>query len=301
MRYSPRVNYAFMKLFGLKGNKKLLKSFMNLFLPPDEQLVDFAFMESLLDVSEITKYTIMNAKEVKNIWTKVGLFHITGTDEKGRLYNFQVQLSDEEGYDLYTLAKWTGIFFYSKAPGEPKIQKTMAIHITNFTFQEGGEDYHIPQCIESRGVKENGVRDTEPHYYFNDFELHHIVLPKFKKKVEELESKLDYWTYFLTKGEEYEGDNIPEIFKTETELKEAFEALERLYLNASEEKIYEKELKELRDRQDKLGKSSEEIEVEKVASSSNTKEKKKKNSSKRKKNSSERKKKIKDTRIKRKR
>jgi hypothetical protein len=119
--------------------------------------------------------------------------------------------------------------------------------------------------------------------------------------VEELESKLDYWTYFLKKGKEYEGNNLPEILKTETELIEAFKALERIHLDPSEEKIYESELKELRYRLDKLGKSSEEIEIGKVALSSNTKEKKKKNISKRKKNSSERKKKIKDTRIKRKR
>jgi hypothetical protein len=71
--------------------------------------------------------------------------------------------------------------------------------------------------------------------------------------VEELESELDYWTYFLKKGEEYEGNNLPEIFKTETELIEAFEAIEGLYLNASEERIYKRELKELRDGQDKLG------------------------------------------------
>jgi hypothetical protein len=95
MRYSPRVDYAFGKLFGLRENKEILKSFMNLFLPPDEQLIDFAFLESFLHAPELTKYTIMNAKEVEDIWTKTRLFHITGIDEKGRLYNFQIQLSEE--------------------------------------------------------------------------------------------------------------------------------------------------------------------------------------------------------------
>jgi predicted transposase/invertase (TIGR01784 family) len=226
---------------------------MNQFLPPDEQLIDFASMESLLDVSEITKYAIMNAKEEENKWAKVRLFSITDAYEKGRLYNFQIQLSDEEGYDQYTLAKWTVLFFYSKAPGEPKIQKTIAIHITNFDFDEERKDYHIQRIIGSMDV---GKEDAKPFHYFKDYEIHYIVLPKFNKNVEELESKLDYWTYFLTKGEEYEGDNLPEIFKRDSELKEAFEALERLYLDPSEEKIYKSELKKFRDRQDKLGENS---------------------------------------------
>jgi predicted transposase/invertase (TIGR01784 family) len=243
MRYSPRVNYAFKKLFGLKENKKLLKYFMNLFLPADEQLIDFVFMESLLPFSEMTKYTIMNAKEVENIWTKIGSFHITGIDEKGRLYNFQIQLSDNMSYDQEMLMKLVSLYFHSQAPGEREIQKTIGIHIMNFDFQEEREDYHIQQCLETKEKDEN----TKPCRYHDDLEVHYIVLPKFKKNVEELESKLDYWTYFLTKGEEYERNNIPEIFKTEPELIEAFEALEGLYLDGSEEEIYERELKELRD------------------------------------------------------
>jgi hypothetical protein len=104
MRYNPQVNYIFGKLFGSKENKKGLKSFMNIFLPPDEQLADFVSIDLLFQVPKITKEVIKNAKE-EDIWDKVPSFYITGTDEKGRLYNFQVQLSDEKEYDRFTLAE----------------------------------------------------------------------------------------------------------------------------------------------------------------------------------------------------
>jgi hypothetical protein len=73
-------------------------------------------------------------------------------------------------------------------------------------------------------------------------EFHFIELEKFskgKKPMYELQNKeLDKWAHFLTTADKYERDNLPELFKSESDLKAAFETLERLYLNRKEEEIY---------------------------------------------------------------
>jgi hypothetical protein len=103
--------------------------------------------------------------------------------------------------------------------------------------------------------------------YSEHLEVHYIILEKFIKTVDKLESKLDYWMYFLAVVDKCKGDRMPIIFKTYKDLQDAYKTLQSLELEPSEEEIYERQLKKLRDRQDELGKNSLEMEIEKVASS----------------------------------
>jgi predicted transposase/invertase (TIGR01784 family) len=246
MRYSPRVDCAFRKLFRSREKNRLLKSFVKSFvnsvLLPDEQL---------------KKVTLMNENRFKEDWKdKFPLLYIKGVDEQGRYYNIEMQVNDDEAFGNRASYHWSWLFRNTYFMGY-EARKTISIHVMNFDRLGENVDYHSIHCTMEHisGIKTFG----------ND-ETHIIVLEKFIKTAGELKSKLDYWMYFLATADKYEKDNLPEIIEKDSELKEAFDALENLELDSKEKKIYEKQLKKFGNQQSKLGKESLEMEIEKFAS-----------------------------------
>jgi predicted transposase/invertase (TIGR01784 family) len=89
MRFTPQDGYIFEKLFGSEGNKGLLKSFVNSALPPEERL-----REIFLD----------NPNNHKASWySKVSAVDERAVDERGRLYNIEMQMNDDTCYDKRSL------------------------------------------------------------------------------------------------------------------------------------------------------------------------------------------------------
>jgi predicted transposase/invertase (TIGR01784 family) len=77
-------------------------------------------------------------------------------------------------------------------------------------------------------------------YGDNDIELVFVELPKFKKKLEELETIADNWLYFLKTAKKL--DSIPPIMEKITEINRAFQV-------AREANLTPEELEELQQRE----------------------------------------------------
>lgn len=73
---------------------------------------------------------------------------------------------------------------------------------------------------------------------FHEFEYHFVELPKFDKKLDQLETDLDKWLFFLTSVTDLQM--IPEPFAGDAQFKEAFDTLEKEKWNNEERRLYQK-------------------------------------------------------------
>jgi predicted transposase/invertase (TIGR01784 family) len=245
MRYNPRVGYIFWRLFGLEENKTLLKSFVNAALLPHKQL------------SEITLTYPDNNKCMQS-----GKFHmpeIKGIDKEGFHYGIEMEVADKVDYSKLMLNEWSKFFNKKskKSNDSDLLRRKINIFVMNFDSFEREEKYHHVFDIFSQ--KSHQKNDGEALESEKRLELHFIELEKFSKGKKPnygpQNKELDKWTNFLATAASYERNSLPELFKSDSDLNAAFEALEGLDLNKKEEKTYKNQLKLLRDGQKELKKT----------------------------------------------
>jgi predicted transposase/invertase (TIGR01784 family) len=218
MEFSPRIPYAFGKLFGLEENKLLLKYLVNAVLSPDEQLNEIIFVYP-------------NNYEKDAWYDEFHVPEIKGIDKKGCYCNIEIKMDDSICHK-YKLKDWTKLYSDQLEEGDEysMLRKTICIYIFNLDCFGNSKDYH------------NAFRilDTKSHYgYVGDMKFHFIELERFIEIVHKPKNRLDYWASFLATVDKYERHDLPEIFKNDLEMRAAFIALERLYLDRGERKIYE--------------------------------------------------------------
>jgi predicted transposase/invertase (TIGR01784 family) len=236
MRYSPRVSCIFEELFFSKENENLLKSFVDAVLSPTKQL------------SEIT---LVYPNEDKD--TGSDEFHtpyIKGIDEKGYHYTIEMEIVNKVDYSKLILSEWSR--FSNKESKEINdsdlVRREIKIYVMNFDSFEREEKYHHFFDIFSQKSHDRYRKALEPE---ERLELHFIELEKFSKgkkpKYGPQNKELDKWTNFLATADNYERNSLPELFKSDSDLNAAFEALESLDLSLKEKRIYKNQMKLLRD------------------------------------------------------
>ena len=90
---NPRVDFAFKKLFGSKENKELLISFINAVVSKENQVRDVVLLNPY------------NNKEHSR--DRLSILDIKATDEQGRQYNIEMQLTDQVYYNQRALYYWS--------------------------------------------------------------------------------------------------------------------------------------------------------------------------------------------------
>jgi len=230
-RISPQVDIAFKKIFGVEENKDLLISLINSIVSNEDQ------------VREVKLLNPYNPKSFKK--DKLSILDIKATGENGKLFNIEMQISDEADYDKRALYYWAKLYTEQLASGEDYslLSKAIGIHILNFTSILNNQKYHNVFHITE---KESGEQ------YFKNLELHTIELKKFASSSEQLtdlvakiKNSLDIWTTFLSRHDLLNKDNLPKELN-DVNLKKALEVLEVMSFNKEEREFYEDHLKWLR-------------------------------------------------------
>ena len=229
---NPRVDIAFKKIFGVEENKDLLVSLINSIVGEEDQ------------VSDITLLNPYNPKHFKS--DKLSILDIKATNQDGKRFNIEIQISDEADYDKRALYYWAKIYTDQLKASEDysKLEKAIGIHILNFTSIPEVEKYHNVFHITE---KESGL------LYFKDLELHTIELKKFSKKSDEslsdlvtkIKTALDMWSAFLTRNELLNPDNLPKELN-DLNLKKAINVLNVMNFSDEERAAYDDHLKWLR-------------------------------------------------------
>ena len=231
-RISPRVDLAFKKIFGVEENKDLLISLINSIVGAEDQ------------VSEVTLLNPYNPKNFKT--DKLSILDIKATNQDGKRFNIEIQISDEADYDKRALYYWAKIYTEQLKVAEDysKLTKAIGIHILNFTSIPEVKKYHNVFHITE---KETGL------LYFKDLELHTIELKKFSDSSDEeladivakVKNALDMWLAFLTRNDLLIADNLPKELN-DPNLKKAINVLSVMNFTPEEREAYEDHLKWLR-------------------------------------------------------
>ena len=223
---NPRVDFAFKKLFGNEENKDLLIDFINAIVSKEDQIVDLMLLNPY------------NHKDYPA--DKLSILDIKATDEHGRQYNIEMQLTDQVYYNQRVLYYWSKLYTSQLQQGDqfPDLKKTISINILNFNYFDQEADYHnIFKILNVKSYRG----------YFEDLELHFIELEKFDKDIQHLKTALDRWANFLKRAHKYTREDLPAAMQGEPSIAKAFHVLETLYLTKDERDVYEARLKWLRD------------------------------------------------------
>lgn len=233
---NPRVDFAFKKLFGTEENKEILMSFIN------------AVVSEADRVADVTLLNPYNHKE--HCTDKLSILDIKATDEHGRQYNIEMQITDQVYYNQRALYYWSKLYASQLQQGDSfdMLKKTISINVLNFNYFDAEPDYH--HVFKLLNVKSH-------KNYFEDMELHFIELDKFDADIEHIKTALDRWASFLKKAHQYDKDTLPKELSKDAAIEKAFESLTTLSLDKNEREIYEARLKWLRDEDGALKKAHE--------------------------------------------
>jgi predicted transposase/invertase (TIGR01784 family) len=250
-KISPRVDLAFKKIFGVEENKDLLISLINSIVGQDDQ------------VSDITLLNPYNPKNFRQ--DKLSILDVKATNQEGKRFNIEIQISDEADYDKRALYYWAKLYTeqLQVAQDYSTLSKAIGIHILNFTSIPQAQNYHNVFHITE---KENGFA------YFKDLELHTIELNKFtsdsseglKDIVAKTRTALDMWVAFLTRHDLLRADRLPKALDDD-KLKKALHVLDVLNFSKEERELYEDHLKWLRIEANTLKKAAAEALAEGIS------------------------------------
>ena len=250
-KISPRVDLAFKKIFGVEENKDLLISLINSIVDTEDQ------------VSDITLLNPYNPKNFKQ--DKLSILDVKATNQDGKRFNIEIQISDEADYDKRALYYWAKLYTeqLKVAQDYSALSKAIGIHILNFTSIPKAKNYHNVFHITE---KENGFA------YFKDLELHTIELNKFtsdsseelKDIVAKTRTALDMWVAFLTRHDLLKAERLPKELDDEN-LKKALHVLDVLNFSKEERELYEDHLKWLRIEANTLKKAAAEALAEGIS------------------------------------
>ena len=194
---------------------------MNSLLPSDNQIKDLSFknLEQLPTIEN-------DRKAVYDIYCQ-------GTN--GEFFIVELQKLKQKFFRDRTL-------FYATFPIQEQAQKgewdfrlapVYCIGVLGFTFDDSKEVVHH--------VK---LKDQNNAVFYDKLSLIYLEIPNFNKSLEQLETRLDKWLYFIKNLEDLQS--IPELLKDQVFIN-AFETAKLANLEPNERANYQQSLKVLRD------------------------------------------------------
>ena len=252
---SPRVDIAFKKIFGVEENKDLLISLINAVVSKDDQVAD------------VTLLNPYNPANFRN--DKLSILDVKAKGLDGKLFNIEIQISDEADYDKRALYYWAKLYTEQLKASQDygRLAKAIGIHILNFLSIPESKKYHNVFHIKE---KDSDLR------YFKDLELHTLELKKFSQDANEelpemlgkIKSALDVWMAFLTRHDLLRNrapKDLPGNLSSQPSfepLQKAIQVLDVMNFSEQERGLYEDHLKWLRIEANTLKKSHEDGKAE---------------------------------------
>lgn len=194
---SPKVDYAFKKIFGSQQSQDILISFLNAIIYGGEKVI-----QSLTIVNPYNPGQVIGLKET--------YLDVKAVLADGSLVVIEMQIASMAAFNkrvAYNLAK---AYTNQLVKGEdyPLLNPAIAVTIADFILFKKTEDV-INQFVFQEKNKKFKFLDEELQLIF-------VELPKFKKSIPELNTLTDKWIYFLKEAASL--DEIPESLKEVSEI-----------------------------------------------------------------------------------
>ena len=172
---------AFRKIFGNENKKEILISFLNAVL-------------KLEGNKRIVWVEILNPYQLPIVLgAKSTILDVKAKDKSGNEYIIEMQVTDKIGFAkrvvYYTAKSYSG----QLAVGEDysKLKSTIFIGILNFEFLE-----------TTNYISRHLILDADTHEHkLKDLDFNFIELPKFNKTLEESQTLIEKWVYFIKNAE----------------------------------------------------------------------------------------------------
>jgi predicted transposase/invertase (TIGR01784 family) len=168
---------AFRKIFGNESKKKSLISFLNavISLPKKEQIVDV----------EITNpYQLGKLSGGKST-----IVDVKAKDEKGNVFIVEMQVAEFHSFHKR-------ILYYTSQSYVAQIDEGVEYKKLKPVYFIGILEFEISKNINY--FSRHKVLDVETkEQIIQDVEFNFIELPKFNKSINQLETSIDQWTYFI--------------------------------------------------------------------------------------------------------
>ncbi|NER07939.1 MAG: Rpn family recombination-promoting nuclease/putative transposase [Okeania sp. SIO3C4] len=227
---SPKTDFAFKKIFGSVHSQKILISFLNAIVYNNQNVI-----QSLKIINPYNPGVTNNIKDT--------YFDVKALLDNGSTVIIEMQIlnvADFKKRVIYNLAKAYGNQL-DVGQGYMMLQPFIALTIADFVLFEDTE-----RMITKFRFKE----EKESIYYEDELTLMFVELPKFNKKLLELESLSDKWIYFIKSAPNLEV--IPESLEEVSEIEAALKIANRANLNNKELEEVEQQEKLMRDQQGQI-------------------------------------------------
>ena len=175
---------AFRKIFGNEKKTTILLSFLNAAL-------------KLEGDHQIAEVSIVNPYQFPRIaGEKASIIDVRAIDKKGRQFVVEMQVAETDGFDKRVQYYVCRDYSMQIDRGEdyPKLKPTYFIGILDFNYFES-EGYLSHHIIVNGQTYEHKLKDIQFTF---------IELKKFRKKVDELDTLIEKWVFFIKHAEELE-------------------------------------------------------------------------------------------------
>ncbi|NEO73781.1 Rpn family recombination-promoting nuclease/putative transposase [Moorena sp. SIO3H5] len=219
---SPKTDFAFKKIFGSDQSKDILISFLNAMIYSGNSVIQ--------DLEIIDPYSAGDVVDLKDTYLDV-----KAVLEDRTTVIIEMQLWNVEAFKkrvVYNLCKTYGNQL-QLGQGYFDLNPVIALTITDFKLFPSTEK--VISCFY--------FQEEEDHlpYQENEVKLVFVELPKFTKQLEELESVIDKWIYFIKEAPNLEI--IPDKFREIPQLEKALTIANQAGLSVSEvEKLRKQEM-----------------------------------------------------------
>ncbi|MGB3264876.1 MAG: Rpn family recombination-promoting nuclease/putative transposase [Microcoleus sp.] len=215
---NPKTDFGFKKIFASPQSKEVLISFLNAMLYNAEPTIK--------DLEIIDPYAAPSVTGLKDTYLDVKA-KITGN----KTVIIEMQVINVEAFTkrvIYNAAK-TYATQLKRRESYSKLNPLIALTITDFILFENTEKFRSHFVFKE--VEEN-------FEYYREIELVFVELPKFQKKLEEVENLIQSWIYFIKNAPALE--EIPEKLALVPEIETAFNIANKSNLSLKELEDLEK-------------------------------------------------------------
>ncbi len=214
---NPKTDFAFKKIFGSKQSKDILISFLNA-LVYDEQ-------DKIQDLTILDPYQAPRIRGIKDSYLDV-----KATLFDGKTVIIEMQVLNVLGFEKRVLYNAAKAFSIQLGVGEDYtlLNSVIALTITDFEMFPGND-----RILSRYRLKENNDLTD----YSDDIELIFVELPKFKKTLDNLDTLIDKWLYFLKSANQLES--VPPSLGDVAAINHAFTVAKQSKLSRKELEVLE--------------------------------------------------------------
>lgn len=214
---NPKTDFAFKKIFGSEHSKDILISFLNAILYNEQDAIQDLV---ILDPCQ--------APRIEGI--KESYLDVKATLADGKTVIIEMQVLNLLGFEKRVLYNAAKAFSIQLGVGDDHtlLNPVIALTITDFEMFPSND-----RIISRYRLKEKDDLTD----YSDDIELVFVELPKFKKALDDLETLVDKWLYFLQAANQLES--VPPRMAEVPAIRRAFTVAEQSKLNRKELEILE--------------------------------------------------------------